>query len=268
MGIGAGLIIVGSFIATNIATIAVGALVGAAIGGISAAIMGGNILEGVLFGAIGGAVTAGFGAWAGGGGGVVGGTGDAVAVVGTGADAVTTLGTEGVVATKTGLSIGSQLSNVGTSIGTTIATEAGKQIVGQGLVAGISGYMQSEASADAADTAREQGELSRAHDLEKMRLAAELGSSASGGDSLAYKARMAELDQRKAEFKESTSQWREQFDTVEDLRSSRRALFGSSSRGGVTDATNDDGGSILDKRTALSNASGPVDSSREEREVA
>ena len=250
MAIGAGLAAIGGWVtagaATGIAASAIGgAIVGAVVGGLAAAITGGNILEGVLFGAVGGAV---FGAAAG----YLGGVGSAASGAGSGAggaSGLSTVGQGGVtsVTTGQGIGVGGTLTTTG-SVGTATSTGgmlsglggslAGslKDIMGKGVEGGIDAYMQGEEAEAAMEYQSAEAEKAHERDLERMRLQAELSGGGGGGGSdgadLAYKARMAELDQRKHEFKTQTDIRREEWDTEQERKAARTGLFAGGGRAG------------------------------------
>lgn len=208
-----------------------GAIIGAAIGGLTAAVMGGDIGKGVLFGAIGGAVM----------GGVSG-------AMNTAATSTTTAATgvgSGTVNTAQAISGASQtVYGVGRTgsiaigeVGSTLVKEttkagllenAGAYLGVNALTEGVKGYLANEAADKEAKALSEQSELQRQHekDMLQMKLDADAaGSGASGGDELAYNARMAELEQRRKEFERTMGLQEEQWGETKKATAARKALF-------------------------------------------
>jgi len=231
MGVGAA-IGVGSFVTAGYLTgtaaaVLGGAIIGAAIGGLTAAVMGGNIGKGVLFGAIGGAVMGGISgamstattttttAATGVGSGTVN-TAQAISgasqtVYGVGRTGSIAIGEVVTETTKAGL-----LENAGAYLGVNALTE------------GVKGYLANEAADKQAEALSEQNELQRQHekDMLQMKLEADAaGSGASGGDALAYQARMAELEQRRKEFERTMGLQEEQWGETKKATAARKALF-------------------------------------------
>jgi hypothetical protein len=237
MGVGAA-ISVGSFVTAGYLTgtaaaVLGGAIIGAAIGGLSAAVMGGDIGKGVLFGAIGGAV--------------MGGISGAMATAATSTTTTATTTTAGVGAgtgsgtltvgmgSQSVLGGGVQVTTKG--IGSTLVTEttkakllenAGAYLGVNALTEGVKGYLANEAADKQAEALSEQNELQRQHekDMLQMKLEADAaGSGASGGDALAYQARMAELEQRRKEFERTMGLQEEQWGETKKATAARKALF-------------------------------------------
>jgi len=237
MGVGAA-IGVGSFVTAGYLTgtaaaVLGGAIIGAAIGGLSAAVMGGDIGKGVLFGAIGGAV--------------MGGISGAMATAATSTTTTATTTTAGVGAgtgsgtltvgmgSQSVLGGGVQVTTKG--IGSTLVTEttkakllenAGAYLGVNALTEGVKGYLANEAADKQAEALSEQNELQRQHekDMLQMKLEADAaGSGASGGDALAYQARMAELEQRRKEFERTMGLQEEQWGETKKATAARKALF-------------------------------------------
>lgn len=235
MGYGAA-IAVGSFVTAGYLTgtaaaVLGGALIGAAIGGLTTAVMGGDIGKGVLFGAIGGAV--------------MGGISGALNTAATSTTTVTTGVGSGTVNTAQAVQgasqavygIGRQGSIMIGEVGSTLATETtkagllestGAYLGVNALTEGVKGYLANEAADKQAEALAEQSELQRQHekDMLQMKLDAEAaGSGASGGDALAYKARMAELEQRRKEFERTMGLQEEQWGETKKATAARKALF-------------------------------------------
>lgn len=238
--------VTGGFLAAGSVGAAVvgGAIIGAAIGGLVAAVAGGSIGKGMLFGAIGGAVMSGIGAgMAGGGmttapesaalssnaGGMSGGALESGAVSQRTMQAsVNAAGTTGKSLAEVGsnLSKAASLEEMGSQLGVNVLTE------------GVKGYVQSQAQNEAMENAAKQAELQRQHekDLLQMRIEGEAaagGGGASGGDTLAYNARMAELNQRKTEFDRTMGLQEEQWGETKQATANRRALFSDMGNRGV-----------------------------------
>lgn len=235
MGVGAA-IGVGSFVTAGYLTgtaaaVLGGAIVGAAIGGLTAAVMGGNIGKGVLFGAIGGAVM----------GGISGALNTAAtttttAATGAGSGAVNTAQAVSG-ASQTVYSVGGQTGSIAIGQGSTLVTEAtkagllenaGAYLGVNALTEGVKGYLANEAADKEAKALAEQSELQRQHekDMLQMKIDADAaGSGASGGDELAYKARMSELEQRRKEFERTMGLQEEQWGETKKATAARKALF-------------------------------------------
>ena len=233
MGVGAA-IGVGSFVTAGYLTgtaaaVLGGAIIGAAIGGLTAAVMGGNIGKGVLFGAIGGAVMGGIsGAMS-----TATTTTTTAATGGTGGGTLTIgMGSQGTTGVLSG---GAQVTTQG--IGSTLVTEttkagllenAGAYLGVSALTEGVKGYLANEAADKEAEALAERSELQRQHEKELLQMridAAEAGSGASGGDELAYQARMAELEQRRKEFERTMGLQEEQWGETKKATAARKALF-------------------------------------------
>lgn len=239
MGVGAA-IGVGSFVTAGYLTgtaaaVLGGAIVGAAIGGLTAAVMGGDIGKGVLFGAIGGAVA--------------GGISGTLSTAATSTTTATTGAGTGTVNTAQAISgasqtvygVGSQAGSIaigqGAGIGSTLVTEttkagllenAGAYLGVNALTEGVKGYLANEAADKEAKALAEQSELQRQHekDMLQTKLDADAaGSGASGGDELAYNARMAELEQRRKEFERTMGLQEEQWGETKKATAARKALF-------------------------------------------
>ena len=237
------------YLAGTGAAILGGAIIGAAIGGLTAAVMGGNIGKGVLFGAIGGAVMGG-----------ISGT-MAASATSTTTAATTTTTTAGAGAGAGGgvVQIGGGAQSALTStqvttqgIGSTLVTEttkagllenAGSYLTVNALTEGVKGYLANEAADKQAEALAEQSELQRQHerDMLQMKLDADAaGSGASGGDELAYKARMSELDQRRKEFERTMGLQEDQWGETKKATAARKALFEGvgRDRGATVDSDN------------------------------
>ena len=232
--IGVGSFVTAGYLTGTAAAVLGGAIIGAAIGGLTTAVMGGNIGKGVLFGAIGGAVMGG-----------ISGTLNTAATstttsAATGAGAGTTVNTAQAVsgASQAVYGIGGQAGSVTIGQGaTTLATEttkagllenAGSYLTVNALTEGVKGYLANEAADKEAEALSEQSELQRQHekDMLQMKLDAEAaGSGASGGDELAYKARMSELEQRRKEFERTMGLQEEQWGETKKATAARKALF-------------------------------------------
>ena len=232
IAIGVGSFITAGFLTGTAAAVLGGAIIGAAIGGLTAAVMGGSIGKGVLFGAIGGAVmggisgtmsTAATSATASGPGGLSGGA------LSTGAVSQRTM--SAAMGAKTaadgaGAAIGSTLLKETTKAG--LLEGAGAYLGVNALTEGVKGYLANEAADEQAKALSEQGELQRQHekDLLQMKLDAdEAGGGASGGDELAYKARMSELEQRRKEFERTMGLQEDQWGETKKATAARKALF-------------------------------------------
>ena len=232
--IGVGSFVTAGYLTGTAAAVLGGAIIGAAIGGLTTAVMGGNIGKGVLFGAIGGAVMGG-----------ISGTLNTAATstttsAATGAGAGTTVNTAQAVsgASQAVYGIGGQAGSVTIGQGaTTLATEttkagllenAGSYLTVNALTEGVKGYLANEAADKEAEALSEQSELQRQHekDMLQMKLDAEAaGSGASGGDELAYKARMSELEQRRKEFERTMGLQEDQWGETKKATAARKALF-------------------------------------------
>lgn len=239
MGVGAA-IGVGSFVTAGYLTgtaaaVLGGAIIGAAIGGLTAAVMGGNIGKGVLFGAIGGAVMGGISGTM-----STAATSTTTAATGVGSGTVNTAQAISG-ASQTVYGVGSQAGSIaigqGAGIGSTLVTEttkagllenAGAYLGVNALTEGVKGYLANEAADKEAKALSEQSELQRQHekDMLQMKLDADAaGSGASGGDELAYKARMSELEQRRKEFERTMGLQEEQWGETKKATAARKALF-------------------------------------------
>lgn len=233
--IGVGSFVTAGFLTGTAAAVLGGAIIGAAIGGLTAAVMGGNIGKGVLFGAIGGAVMGGISgtmstaatstttAAAGGPGGLSGGA------LSTGAVSQRTMSAAMGVKTAAdgaGAAIGSTLVTEGTKAG--LLESTGSYLTVNALTEGVKGYLANEAADKQAEALSEQSELQRQHekDMLQMKLDADAaGGGASGGDELAYKARMSELEQRRKEFERTMGLQEEQWGETKKATAARKALF-------------------------------------------
>ena len=227
-----------------------GAIIGAAIGGLTAAVMGGNIGKGVLFGAIGGAVMGG-----------ISGTMASSATSTTTAATTAATGTVNTAQAVSGASqvvygVGGQTGSIaigqGSTIGSTLVTEttkagllenAGAYIGVNALTEGAKGYLANEAADKQAEALAEQSELQRQHerDMLQMKLDADAaGGGASGGDELAYKARMSELEQRRKEFERTMGLQEDQWGETKKATAARKALFEGvgRDRGATVDSDN------------------------------
>lgn len=273
MGIGAAMVGLGTWITAGVATGITagaigGAIIGAAIGGLTAAVTGGSIGKGMLFGAVGGAVTGGISGYLGAG--VSAGTAGGAGATGWGGASISSTVTTPSVLTA-GNSLGGQAVATSATSASTALESIGGEVVAKGVVAGIEGYMGNEAQKDAQKFADEQSALAHERNKETMRLASELAnsSSSSGGSGtdntaahLAYKARMAELGQRKSEFDQTMGQTRTEWDTEMERRAQRRGLFtpdptGSTVGDGAPDPTAG-GQSIIEKRQQNVQMGGPA----------
>lgn len=207
-----------------------GAIIGAAIGGLTTAVMGGDIGKGVLFGAIGGAVM----------GGVSG-------AMSTATTSTTTAGVSGSSSGTLTIGMGSQgttgvlgggvTKSLGDTLGSNLLKEttkakllenAGAYLGVNALTEGVKGYLANEAADKQSEALSEQNELQRQHEKELLQMridAAEAGSGASGGDELAYQARMSELEQRRKEFERTMSLQEEQWGETKKATAARKALF-------------------------------------------
>ena len=253
MGVGTAIYVGGAvtagYLTGTAAAVLGGAIIGAAIGGLTAAVMGGNIGKGVLFGAIGGAVMGG-----------ISGT-MAASATSTTTAATTTTTTAGAGAGAGGgvVQIGGGAQSALTStqvttqgIGSTLVTEttkagllenAGSYLTVNALTEGVKGYLANEAADKQAEALAEQSELQRQHerDMLQMKLDADAaGSGASGGDELAYKARMSELDQRRKEFERTMGLQEDQWGETKKATAARKALFEGvgRDRGATVDSDN------------------------------
>ena len=251
MGVGAAIYVGGAvtagYLTGTAAAVLGGAIIGAAIGGLTAAVMGGNIGKGVLFGAIGGAVMGG-----------ISGT-MATSATSTTTAATTTTTTAGAGAGGGVVQIGGGAQSALTStqvttqgIGSTLVTEttkagllenAGAYIGVNALTDGVKGYLANEAADKQAEALAEQSELQRQHerDMLQMKLDADAaGGGASGGDELAYKARMSELDQRRKEFERTMGLQEDQWGETKKATAARKALFEGvgRDRGATVDSDN------------------------------
>lgn len=233
--IGVGSFVTAGFLTGTAAAVLGGAIIGAAIGGLTAAVMGGNIGKGVLFGAIGGAVMGGISgtmstaatstttAAAGGPGGLSGGA------LSTGAVSQRTMSAAMGVKTAAdgaGAAIGSTLVTEGTKAG--LLESTGSYLTVNALTEGVKGYLANEAADKQAEALSEQSELQRQHekDMLQMKLDADAaGGGASGGDELAYKARMSELEQRRKEFERTIGLQEDQWGETKKATAARKALF-------------------------------------------
>ena len=238
MGVGAA-IGVGSFVTAGYLTgtaaaVLGGAIIGAAIGGLTTAVMGGNIGKGVLFGAIGGAVM----------GGISGTLSSAASSTTTSAATGVGSGTVNTAQAVSGVSqtvygVGRQAVSTTIEQGATaLATEttqagllesAGSYLTVNALTEGVKGYLANEAADKQAEALAEQSELQRQHekDMLQMKLDADAAArgGASGGDALSYRARMAELEQRRKEFDRTMSLQEEQWGETKKATAARKALF-------------------------------------------
>ena len=232
IAVGVGSFLTGGFLSGVGAGILGGAVIGAAIGGLTTAVMGGDIGKGVLFGAIGGAVmggisgtmsTAATSATATGPGGLSSGA------LSTGAVSQRTMSAAMGVKTATdgaGAAIGSTLLKEGTKAG--LLENAGAYLGVNALTEGVKGYLANEAADEQAKALSEQSELQRQHekDMLQMKLEADsAGGGASGGDELAYKARMSELEQRRKEFERTMGLQEDQWGETKKATAARKALF-------------------------------------------
>ena len=232
IAIGVGSFLTGGFLTGVSAGILGGAVIGAAIGGLTTAVMGGDIGKGVLFGAIGGAVMGGIS-------GTMSTAATSTAATGPGGLSGGALST-GAVSQRTmsaAMGVKTASEGAGAAIGSTLVTEttkagllenAGAYLGVNALTEGVKGYLANEAADEQAKALEEQGELQRQHekDMLQMKLDAdEAGGGASGGDELAYKARMAELEQRRKEFERTMGLQEEQWGETKKATAARKALF-------------------------------------------
>ncbi len=233
MGIG---VAVGSFVTAGYLTgtaagVLGGAIIGAAIGGLTSAVMGGDIGKGVLFGAIGGAVMGGISGTM-----STAATSTTTAATGVGSGTVNTAQTISG-ASQTVYGVGRTGSIAIGEVGSTLLKEttkakllenAGAYLGVSALTEGVKGYLANEAADKEAKALEEQSELQRQHEKELLQMridAAEAGSGASGGDELAYQARMAELEQRRKEFERTMGLQEEQWGETKKATAARKALF-------------------------------------------
>lgn len=235
-----------------------GAVVGAAIGGLSAAVMGGSIGKGMLFGALGGAVTGGIS-------GYLGSSVDTAMNVGAqGADGLAVSGFGQGLPTSAITEGTREIGNAGISAS---LESVGAQVGAEVIKTGLGGYMAAEQGKDAAKAAAKASELNHARDIEKMKLASELAGGAGGGGGgggtdntaaeLGYKARMAELGQRKHEFSTTTETARKEWDTEMERRQQRRGLFKGAGDVGKASAPTSDT-SVIQKRQETVEAGTPT----------
>ena len=232
IAIGVGSFLTGGFLTGVGAGILGGAVIGAAIGGLTTAVMGGDIGKGVLFGAIGGAVMGGIS-------GTMSTAATSTAATGPGGLSGGALST-GAVSQRTmsaAMGVKTASEGAGAAIGSTLVTEttkagllenAGAYLGVNALTEGVKGYLANEAADEQAKALEEQSELQRQHekDMLQMKLDAdEAGGGASGGDELAYKARMAELEQRRKEFERTMGLQEEQWGETKKATAARKALF-------------------------------------------
>ena len=233
IAIGVGSFLTGGFLSGVGAGILGGAVIGAAIGGLTTAVMGGDIGKGVLFGAIGGAVMGGIS-------GALVDTATATSVAtGPGSLSGGALST-GAVSQRTmsaAMGVKTATDGAGAAIGSTLVTEttkagllenAGAYLGVNALTEGVKGYLANEAADEQAKALSEQSELQRQHekDMLQMKLDAdEAGGGASGGDELAYKARMSELEQRRKEFERTMGLQEDQWGETKKATAARKALF-------------------------------------------
>ena len=125
-----------------------------------------------------------------------------------------------------GAAIGSTLIKETTKAG--LLENAGAYLGVNALTEGVKGYLANEAADEQAKALSEQSELQRQHekDMLQMKLDAdEAGGGASGGDELAYKARMSELDQRRKEFERTMGLQEDQWGETKKATAARKALF-------------------------------------------
>ena len=232
VAIGVGSAITGGYLAGTAAAVLGGAIIGAAIGGLTAAVMGGDIGKGVLFGAIGGAVMGGIS-------GTMNAAASSTTTAATGVGSGTVNTAQAVSgASQTVYGVGGQAGSITIGQGTTtLVTEttkagllenAGSYLTVNALTEGVKGYLANEAADKQAEALAEQSELQRQHekDMLQMKLDAEAaGSGASGGDELAYKARMSELEQRRKEFERTMGLQEDQWGETKKATAARKALF-------------------------------------------
>ena len=232
IAIGVGSFLTGGFLTGVGAGILGGAVIGAAIGGLTTAVMGGDIGKGVLFGAIGGAVmggisgtmsTAATSATATGPGSLSGGA------LSTGAVSQRTMSAAMGAKTVTdgaGAAVGSTLLKETTKAG--LLENAGAYLGVNALTEGVKGYLANEAADEQAKTLEKQSELQRQHEKDMLQMkidADEAGGGDSGGDELAYKARMSELEQRRKEFERTMGLQEDQWGETKKATAARKALF-------------------------------------------
>lgn len=104
----------------------------------------------------------------------------------------------------------------------------GSYLTVNALTEGVKGYLANEAADKQAEALSEQSELQRQHekDMLQMKLDADAaGGGASGGDELAYKARMSELEQRRKEFERTIGLQEDQWGETKKATAARKALF-------------------------------------------
>lgn len=232
VAVGVGSFVTAGFLTGTAAAVLGGAIIGAAIGGLTAAVMGGSIGKGVLFGAIGGAVMGGIS-------GTMSTAATSTTATGPGGLSGGALST-GAVSQRTmsaAMGVKTASEGAGAAIGSTLVTEttkagllenAGAYLGVNALTEGVKGYLANEAADKQAKALAEQSELQRQHekDMLQMKLDAdEAGGGASGGDELAYKARMAELEQRRKEFERTMGLQEEQWGETKKATAARKALF-------------------------------------------
>lgn len=230
--VGVGSFLTGGFLTGVGAGILGGAVIGAAIGGLTTAVMGGDIGKGVLFGAIGGAVMGGIS-------GTLNTAATSTTATGPGGLSGGALST-GAVSQRTmsaAMGVKTASEGAGAAISSTVIKEttkagllenAGAYLGVNALTEGVKGYLANEAADEQAKALAEQSELQRQHekDMLQMKLDAdEAGGGASGGDELAYKARMAELEQRRKEFERTMSLQEDQWGETKKATAARKALF-------------------------------------------
>lgn len=231
VAIGVGSAVTGGYLVGTSAAILGGAIIGAAIGGLTAAVMGGDIGKGVLFGAIGGAVMGGISGTL-----STAASSTTTAATGAGAGMVNTAqAVSGASQTAYGIGqTGSITIGQGTTTLVTETTKAGllestgAYLTVNALTEGVKGYLANEAADKQAEALSEQSELQRQHekDMLQMKIEAEAaGSGASGGDELAYKARMSELEQRRKEFERTMGLQEDQWGETKKATAARKALF-------------------------------------------
>ena len=232
VAVGVGSFLTGGFLTGVGAGILGGAVIGAAIGGLTTAVMGGDIGKGVLFGAIGGAGMGGIS-------GTMSTAATSTAATGPGGLSGGALST-GAVSQRTmsaAMGVKTAADGAGAAIGSTLVTEttkagllenAGAYLGVNALTEGVKGYLANEAADEQAKALSEQSELQRQHekDMLQMKLDAdEAGGGASGGDELAYKARMSELEQRRKEFERTMGLQGDQWGETKKATAARKALF-------------------------------------------
>jgi len=230
-----------------------GALIGAAVGGLTAAVMGGDIGKGMLFGAVGGAVTGGLSGYMA----SPGLSGASMAVEGADSAGYMTqhvAEAQGVVQTAGGAS--------GASGGGWSATlkETGKglmkEVGGSVISEAAKGVMASWGAEDQREWDAEQAALAHERDLAKIKLNGSLSSSGTDNTAarLAYKARMAELDQRKTEFDTNTEFARTQWNTEQQRKKDRKELLRASGNN-VQQTDSATGGKSIQEKRAVQNIS-------------